>query len=387
METVEERLDRIENRYKLNFFDIERRLVELESVQGGTDSKHLEDKMHELEDLVLILQVDLTKIKDSLKGGFGFEMPDLSALEHRLDELEKRPGQPETVTQSPTEIAILNERLGMMEKEMESLKESQSSEPVSQPSVFGKSMPDNINERLESIEKDIEGLKGSQSMLSSYTSQETPADTDNDVNERLNEMEQTVESLKMLEEALVRLESKMDDIAMFKPPTDFDITKTEARIRAEFEEKMKEIESKIKEPEMPADIERRLEYVENETKDLVDIKKAVEEETNSRINLEKKLQETSYAPKAPKVDIDVEKLRNEIESQRNIIEDINKHIEIKSTKFLTRELEEFAKVLDKKLQGMEAPKVDARLRSIEQKLEKLAGMIRDINSTMPVIIE
>jgi chromosome segregation ATPase len=348
METIEDRLSRIENRNKVNFFEIEKRLSAIESAKPDIEVNDINERMHELEDLILLLQVEISKLKDRLSGGPGIELPDLSEIEHKLDRLEGK------ISQSPsdalaTEISVpdINERLNSIEHEIELLKES----------------PVEIN--LEKPRHDIN------------------QNINQDISRRLDSIEQEFESMKSLEELLVRLEDRMSELAASRPETS--VVEMEERLSSRLENKIRDIENRPKESSLPNDTERRLEYIENELKNLNDVKETIEREAANTASLEKRLMDVGNAPAVSSNSI--ENLRSAIENQKAIIEDINKNIEMKSVKFLTRQLEEFAKIMDKKIEGMEAPRLDSRLHVLEQKIEKLSTAIRSLISTMPVVVE
>lgn len=321
MESIEERLDRIENRSKVNLFEVEKRLVALETGRSDTVAEEMRSKVNEIGDHMILLNSEITRIKEMLSSGPGLELPH------------------------------------------------------------------NINERLENIEHELDEMR------------EEDVETElvqipEEINRRLDYVEQTLESVRALEEMLIRLEAKIEDLAMFKPPTEHYIKNMEAGIRTSFEERLKEVNDNLKEFEsritesetrLPEDIEKRLEYVEKEASDLADMKRLLDEEVASRLSLEKKVKSINIEPAAPSVS--VENVRSDIDNLRALIDDTNKNMEMRSVKFLTKNLEEFARVLDKKLMGMEAPRLDARLRSIEQKLEKINSVVHNLLGSMPVIVE
>ncbi len=349
METVEERLNRIENRNKVNFFEIERRIAKIESAKPDTEINDINVRMHELEDLILLLQVELSKIKDRLTTGSG-ELPDLSDIERKINSLEKKLYQAPDILASDT----------------------------------------NISEKIDNLEHEIKLLKESPNNLIDLTEPRSAVSAAKPelekTNERIDKLEQDFESIKSFEELLMRLEDKMSELASSRPEAGN--VEMESRISSRLENKIKDIENMLSESSQPNDIERRLEYVENEVKDIGNLRNMIDHENISRTSMEKKMTELNNAPAAPALSSNsIENIKSELENQRAIIEDINKNLELKSVKFLTRNLEEFAKTIDKKIEGMEAPMLDARLRILEQKITKLTAAIRNLVSSMPVIVE
>ena len=85
MEDSKERLDRLDNRIKTNFFDIEKRLAKIE----GSGDKNIEQRVHELEDLVLMLETDNTRLKEKLEGRGEEKGKDYKKIEESFAKKEK----------------------------------------------------------------------------------------------------------------------------------------------------------------------------------------------------------------------------------------------------------------------------------------------------------
>src|SRR3990172_9701180 len=87
LKDMEEALGRIENRNKSNFLEIERRLVKMET--GGTSDSANEatERIQEIEDLLLLIQFENTKMKEMLGGKELMEF-DMRGLESRISEIE-----------------------------------------------------------------------------------------------------------------------------------------------------------------------------------------------------------------------------------------------------------------------------------------------------------
>lgn len=108
---LEQRLMVLENRLKATFTEIERRFEELRSQQKHGD---IGERMTELEDLLLLLQIEVTRLKD--KAGAGSDIgitPDTPPLGERLNRLEH-------------EVSIMTSRGGFIEEEGE----AESEEPA-----------------------------------------------------------------------------------------------------------------------------------------------------------------------------------------------------------------------------------------------------------------
>jgi hypothetical protein len=104
------------------------------------------------------------------------------------------------------------------------------------------------------------------------------------------------------------------------------------------------------------------------------------------------------------------KIRNDILSQKRVIHDIERNLEISAARFFTENLEEFAKELDKKmpqvvthdefakeiklldgrLKKIHAPDtsgIDQRLVLLVRKISEVYAMTRSFSSQQPIIVE
>ncbi|MBI3190309.1 hypothetical protein HYZ41_01245, partial [archaeon] len=84
---LEEKLDRLENRLKSTFLEIEKRFESLKTEEPFALS--IETRIQELEDLLLLQQLEITKIRDRVGDiGFGSE-PIIPNVEERLRRVEE----------------------------------------------------------------------------------------------------------------------------------------------------------------------------------------------------------------------------------------------------------------------------------------------------------
>jgi DNA anti-recombination protein RmuC len=92
---LEERVARLEERFKLNFLEIEKRLAGLPE---EADSKKLEEHIKEIEDLLLYVEVENTKIKEMIAEsdpvlkqiGFSHSLKQPDNISKKLSSIEKR---------------------------------------------------------------------------------------------------------------------------------------------------------------------------------------------------------------------------------------------------------------------------------------------------------
>jgi hypothetical protein len=141
---IEERLDRLENKMKVGFFEVEKKLVKLET----SSSASMDERVQELEDLLLLLQLDNMRLKEKVSStdttqpdigervssmGLSEEVPSniesrlnqienkISSLktggnefsEERLDETEKRLSSVEKIYK---EVSNIRDRLNMLDE-------------------------------------------------------------------------------------------------------------------------------------------------------------------------------------------------------------------------------------------------------------------------------
>lgn len=86
---IDEHLDRLENRLKANFLEIEKRFAEI--YEASKIPEDINERFNELEDLLLLLQVESTKLKEKFTGGLGFGAEvDTTSINERIDKLEER---------------------------------------------------------------------------------------------------------------------------------------------------------------------------------------------------------------------------------------------------------------------------------------------------------
>jgi len=89
IQELEERLNRLEMRLKSNFLEIEKRFSE---VPGQTSlPEDINERFNELEDLILLLQVDNTKIKEQFTGNLSFGADvDTASINERINILDEK---------------------------------------------------------------------------------------------------------------------------------------------------------------------------------------------------------------------------------------------------------------------------------------------------------
>lgn len=99
---LEEKLERLENRLKSTFLEIEKRFESLKTEEPFALS--IETRMQELEDLLLLQQLEITKIRDRV-GDIGFSSePVAPNIEERLRRVEESVGEKTESAESATTV-------------------------------------------------------------------------------------------------------------------------------------------------------------------------------------------------------------------------------------------------------------------------------------------
>ena len=90
LKEIEERLNRLENKMKVSLFEVEK----LVNQQHPKQEEPIEERLLEMEDLILLLQLENTKMKDKISQDIDIELtPKVSqSAEERISRLEEEIG-------------------------------------------------------------------------------------------------------------------------------------------------------------------------------------------------------------------------------------------------------------------------------------------------------
>jgi chromosome segregation ATPase len=336
---IEERMDRLENRLKTNFFEIEKRLVNLESSAPAA----LSERVHELEDLLLLLQLENMRIKEGLPSLA--DTPDKSGAE---PEIENRLAAVEEKISAVKAIDV--ERLNKIEKQLE--ENAINKDDVNRTlKDLENSLQETLYRNVENIEKSVE--KGVLLKTS-------------DIERRFNDLQRRLEAddiekrIKALEDALTLLseashkeasESVQELTAYVKNNIEARLGKLEAKPKSlDIDGKLDELKRTIldavdnKLSGNSADngrldsIEKRIDELNN------NVSIAVEESENISKTLERRL---SSLEDRPEGSVETDSIEKEIGNIKRQLSALSKHV--KKMDFLSKELSE----VDKRLNSME----------------------------------
>ncbi|MBI2971533.1 MAG: hypothetical protein HYY37_03920 [Candidatus Aenigmarchaeota archaeon] len=310
-ETIQEHIGRLESKLKTALFDIEKRLVALESREGheegvsGGVPADVNERLLELEDLLMLTQVEQTKLKETRGGTEPLHIPEditprLASLEARVAAFgaSSEPPQNEEETKAMTaKIAAGDEHIKAVETRIAELEQK-----------FGETMKASQDmgaaaQKIAEIKKDIETYDVQVQTLKNELDHLTKERTD--LLERASRIEINterastyLEKMKTLEE---RMEAGIDKVGSLRDSMEaklkfgierMDLAKKDVDVKVQnlderFNLKMDRLES------LRESLENKIRVVDEQTRDLGKIedltylKRTLEEESVSRISMEK----------------------------------------------------------------------------------------------------
>lgn len=140
---MDERFGKLEEKLKLTFGEIEKRFAQMQQQPHYS----AEDRIEELEDLLLLMQLETTKLREKVGEGLDFGIsPAVPDISERLTRMESELASHATVATAST-IAIDDTRLAALEEKIKSL-----SKPVIQTD-------DSLKETIQALEKKVNTLE------------------------------------------------------------------------------------------------------------------------------------------------------------------------------------------------------------------------------------
>ena len=360
IDDIVQRLDRLEQKNKENFLQIEKRLTSLESSDEDVETDDVEERIKEIEDLQMLLELENISIKEQLEDK-GVKDPvmksssnsKINELKKRVDELEKKsPG----FLKSKNNFKPIKRKLSSLEERINKLSLNK---------------PDKLKKRVDSLEKMVKDSG--------------PKDTDlSPIRERINDLEERISSMNgsnvsLDEKELNELKEKIDGMESK------DFSEAE-RIARENEKRI----SKLKES---------INQNGSEGGDFSKLRDDIS-------NLKKRFNETEGG----RVDVNTDEIENKIEKNREMINQVfdkikkvkdNKNLDLKSkvdklekrVSSMPRKItskddtgpEKIREEMNKKIQGLrrEIEKVSNKPPSSKLSQEKLERLVeKKINSDL-----
>ena len=391
---LENDIERLENRMRTNFFDIEKRLKTLETMSSVSALEEFRERLQELEDLQMLLQTEIMQIKQKIIGE-AIEMP-TGDVEKRIEKLE------ETISKG-VPVAVdedIEKRLESLEKAIDVKEVKKMIEKLG----FETKNLDALSKRIDDIEKqlkenqryfnkkieELEDLNEKSGKMLSEKGMKIFLNKINDakidIGKKLDEIESVRENLEKVIKDRHDLIKKIDDSEVAISKADALLTKIitqEEKVRSDLE-KIETLKDRI-----DSKIDDRIGEMESIKEDMDEKIKRNNEKLNAEIDRSIALRD-SVAAKIREFEdkisgIDADELQSDINDIKNKIK------KIPSEKTLTKEfdnkinnMEEMINGISNKIKMIEArtgKKIDDKIKVIESELNKnMESKIIDIKN-------
>ncbi|MBI5347188.1 MAG: hypothetical protein HZB66_01115 [Candidatus Aenigmarchaeota archaeon] len=364
IQEISERLDRLENRIKINFFEIEKKFAKISPEGGSEEMVALKERIQEIEDLQMYLELENIKLKEKMSdAGPSYS----SDVEDRLKRIEEKSGGhvvvhdkkvPENVI---SQIEQLKEDMGRIGSSKE-MREAVNLLGNRMDAV--ENMVDQLGDLIKSSEQ-VSLAKGLDEIRRFKTELGSVMKAKENVIEHLNQMSAQIDRTNNLVTAMEELEKKAQkDMAILE-----DMKKS---VYAELE---------THPHEKTADLAQKVSILEEKIKSEMQQMQVV----RSRINEISSKTQSDY-----KTNVDER------------IKQLEKDMELKAQTFLSENLKRFAKTLDEKVPQLlsetyltqKIVEAQSNLAPIERQMDDLRSRIdyiekrmRGLHSSIPVIVE
>jgi len=366
LKDVEEALARIENRNKSNFLEIERRLVKMETGgASGSGGDEATERIQEIEDLLLLIQVENTKMKEMLGGKELMEF-DMRGLESRISEIETNiaslKGGVPAAASGTSNVAIpadLEERLHEMEEKIETAYSK------GLPAAGAEKMAEMKKQIEESYAKIIEFRKDMESLLKSKEDVSKAYSGSSDL-QRMSSMYTKVQQMEsQLRDDEARLAKMKDDI---DKKVEIIGVSIEA-IRKDTETRMKNLDDTFKARISNMDFVKDIQNSLNKNISEIQNKFISKEEVYQRIDKigkesEKKVIDISDRI-VPRLD-NLEKIKEEVDVKSVYVEKKVKEMEELTKTF--KQVEDLSKQVEEK--SRKVAESETKIKEIEQLAER-----------------
>lgn len=380
---ADERLSRLENRIKTNFFEVEKRLTEME--QKGTPEESVgEERLQEIEDLVLLLQLESTKINEKL--GTRDIIGSGPVLEQRIEKIEEKLGQglPQNLE---VRIAEIEKGFSSLKLELPKMEEKIASRPQGPITVTGKDADvylekmnktkietENALNKLKMLKDTVENLSTErQGIMQKIQNVEVDIEKASTAFTKIKTTEEKInadiEKIEAIKESIqTKISFSSEKLESAKKEMENRIFGTEEKFKARMEKldsvqesletKIGVVNSKINEIEA---IKPQLDSINNLNK----LETAMEEETVQRGALEKRMQDMGYS---------VDRWIDDVNSKLSTINTVHNDIEDTSSQVAALE----RKVIET---GNRMADVETNVSTISEKI------VGEIKTEMDELIE
>ncbi len=152
VQELEQRLDRLEERLKLTFTEIEKRLTQ----EKPPETASFEDRIDELEDLLLLLQLENTKLREKVGEGLDIGItPSAPDVSERLNRIESELGARSIPVSEPGDNGAIDAKIAALEEKINSLP----STTIKVPRDVEKHVKEHMEEDMRQLEKRIKTLE------------------------------------------------------------------------------------------------------------------------------------------------------------------------------------------------------------------------------------
>ncbi len=364
MQEITERLDRLENKMKVNFFEIEKRFAKISPDSGNDDIDQLKDRLQELEDLQMYLELENMKLKEKIGDSSPFYSAD---IEERIKKLESQSGShvvvhdkkvPESVM---SQIEDIKEQLSRMGSSKE-LREAVNLIDKRMDAV--ESAVDQLGDLIKSSEqvsmtKSLEEVRRIRDEISSVVK------TKEDVMGHLSQMSSEIDRVSVLINTMEELENKVQkDVAVME-----DMKKSVySGMDSHPHEAIEELSSRVT-------------LLEEKLKSEIQQTQVIRSRINDLLN---KIQLST------KIDIE-DRLKR-----------LERDMEMKAQEFLTENLKKFAKALDEKVPQLLSENyltqkiveahtnlapIQKQISNFSIRLDNIEKRMRGLHSSIPVVVE
>ena len=155
---LEERLNRLEERLKLTFVEIEKRIQPPGASDTPSSAMDVGDRIDELEDLLLLLQLENTKLKERVGEGLDFGItpsaPDVSERLNRIESELSNKSVPVIDTDEEGNNPAISSKLAELEERINAIP----STTIKVPKDVEKHVKHEMEEDMRQMEKRIKTL-------------------------------------------------------------------------------------------------------------------------------------------------------------------------------------------------------------------------------------
>lgn len=229
IDSIEHRLERLEEKTKATFLEVERRLSAIPQHEDIPEA--INERITEMEDLLLLAQIENSKLKERISGTQNIESAETGDINKRLQKLEDRTYSPVDTSLMADVGSVTEDDMHVILSKIESLESRIGQRPVAN---------DDVKKRLLDMELKLEKVQTLDQIPKKYLD-ERIASLEKSVERRIEEFkmkykpvrtDKTIEALKDLDQVMLdidtrlgRLEAKKEVMGILRPDKNKSVTK------------------------------------------------------------------------------------------------------------------------------------------------------------------